>query len=96
MPGPERHSLGPQCRADQVGSEDWVAQLIRLQDKLTVCPTDINSRCELALLLEALGQPEEALFNWKAVLNTDPNSLKAREGVARCHRQAGRPLQSSV
>ncbi len=96
MPGPEQNSYGPQCRVDHLGSEDWVARLIRLQDELTVCPTDINSRCELAGLLEALGQPEEALFNWKAVLNCDPNSLMAREGVARCHRQTGRPLQSSL
>jgi cytochrome c-type biogenesis protein CcmH/NrfG len=73
-----------------------MAQLIRLQDALAVCPSDITSRCELATLLEALGQPEEALFTWKVVLDCDPNSLKAREGVARCHRQVGRPLQSSL
>ncbi|MBI5315015.1 MAG: hypothetical protein HZB34_03500 [Nitrospirae bacterium] len=96
MPGPQNNSLRPPLGADQSGSEDWLARLIRLQDALTLCPTDITSRCELAALLEALGQPEEALVNWKAVLNTDSNSLKAREGMARCHRQVGRPLQSSL
>ncbi len=96
MPGPESNSLGSPRGVERSRNEDWVAQLIRLQDALTVCPTDMISRCELAALLEALGQPEEALVNWKAVLNTDPNSLKAREGVARCHQRVGRPLQSRL
>ena len=96
MSGPERNTRGPRRRTDPFGSEDWLAQLIRLQDALTLCPTDITSRCELAALLEALGQPEEAFVNWKAVLSTDPNSLTAREGMARCHRKVGWPLQSSL
>ncbi len=75
-------------------SEDWIARIGRLQDGLAVCPTDILARSELATLLEQLGQPEEALFNWNAVLACDPNSLNAREGVARCRQRAGRPLQS--
>lgn len=76
-------------------SEEWVARISRLQDALAVCPTDILARCELATLLEKLEQPEEALFNWNTVLTCDPNSLKAREGVARCRQRSGRPLQSA-
>lgn len=75
--------------------EEWVARLTRLQEALTACPTDLLSRCELAAILERLEQHEEALFNWKAVLACDPNSLKAREGVARCLQRTGRPLQSN-
>lgn len=66
----------------------------RLQDRLAIYPTDIGTRCELAIMLEELMQHEEALFNWKAVLACDPNNLSAREGIARCRNRAGRPLQS--
>jgi thioredoxin-like negative regulator of GroEL len=68
--------------------------LIELQKRLAVCPADIQTRHALASLLEELGQHEEALGHWNAVLNTDPNNLKAREGVARCRQRSGRPLQS--
>ena len=64
-------------------NEPWVARLAELQKLLTVCPTDLLARCDLALLLERLDQYEEAHFNWKAVLDTDPNNLKAREGMSR-------------
>ena len=85
------------CKASGEDSgEDWVARLTRLQELLTACPTDILSRCELAAILERLEQNEEALFNWKAVLACDPNSLKAREGVVRCRQRTGRPLQSTL
>lgn len=77
-----RHSL----------SEEWIARIGRLRDSLAVCPTDILARCELATLLEKLEQTEEALCNWYAVLACDPNSLKAREGVARCRQRTGRLL----
>ena len=76
-------------------SEEWIARISRLQDALVVCPADILARCELATLLEKLEQPEEALFNWNTVLTCDPNSLKAREGVARCRQRTGRPLRSA-
>jgi hypothetical protein len=76
--------------------DEWVARLTRLQETLTLCPADIAARGDLALLLERLGQHEEALFNWQAVLACDPNSLKAREGVARCRRRTGQPLQSNM
>ena len=75
--------------------EEWVARLTRLQEALTACPTDVLSRCELAAILERLEQYEEALSNWDAVLACDPNSLKAREGVARCRQRTGHPLQSN-
>lgn len=74
--------------------EEWFARLTRLQALLTACPSDILSRCELAAILETMEQYEEALFNWKAVLECDANNLKAREGVVRCRRKTGRHLQS--
>jgi cytochrome c-type biogenesis protein CcmH/NrfG len=86
----------PQSLPHNQSSEEWIARLSRLQEILTVCPADILARSEMAALLEQLGQPEEALFNWKAVLACDPNSLKAREGVARCQQRTGRPLQSNL
>ena len=67
-----------------------------LQKLLAVCPMDILTQCELASMLEELGQHEDALFNWKAVLACDPNNLKAREGMARCRQRTGRPLQSRM
>jgi cytochrome c-type biogenesis protein CcmH/NrfG len=87
-------SVEPPARTHHAPSEDWIARIGRLQDALAVCPTDVLARCELAALLEQLGQPEEALCNWNAVLACDPNSLNAREGVARCRQRTGRPLQS--
>ncbi|MBI4000878.1 MAG: tetratricopeptide repeat protein [Nitrospira defluvii] len=87
-------SAEPQALVHYVPSEEWIARIGRLQDALAVCPTDVPARCELATLLEKLEQPEEALSHWKAVLACDPNSLNAREGVARCRQQTGRPLQS--
>lgn len=76
--------------------EDWFARLARLEELLTACPSDTLSRCELAAILERLEQYEEALFNWSAVLTCDANNLKAREGIARCRRLTGRPLQSTL
>jgi hypothetical protein len=75
-------------------NEPWIARLAELQKQLTVCPADLLARGELALLLERLDQHEEAQSNWKAVLDSDPNNLKAREGMARCRNRTGRPLQS--
>jgi cytochrome c-type biogenesis protein CcmH/NrfG len=85
----------PESPAAYPSSEEWITRITRLQDSVAVCPTDILARSELATLLEQLDQPEEALFNWNAVLACDPNSLKAREGVARCRRRLGRSLQSN-
>lgn len=75
-------------------STTWIRRIDELQYRLTVCPTDISSRCQLAMVLERLAQHEDALFNWKAVLACDPNNLNAREGVVRCRQRTGRPLQS--
>lgn len=90
------HPAKPPAPVHYVPSEEWIARISRLQDTLTVCPADILARCELATLLEKLEQPEEALVHWRVVLACDPNSLNAREGVARCRLQAGRPLQSRM
>lgn len=87
-------SVEPPAVRPYAPSEEWIARIGRLQDALAVCPADILARCELATLLEKLEQSEEALCNWYAVLACDPNSLKAREGVARCRQRTGRPLQS--
>ena len=64
----------------------WVALL---QTRMADCPTDTLTRCTLASLLEELGQPEEALCHWNAVLVYDPNNLNARAGVARCCQRIG-------
>ena len=77
-------------------NESIIDRLTELQKLLAVCPTDILARCELALLLEELGQHEEALFNWKAVVASDANNLKAREGMTRCRKRTGRPSQSHI
>ena len=61
----------------------------RLRASLAVCPADIRSRCELATLLEEIGQHEEALFHWMMALMCDSDSLVAREGFARCRRCTG-------
>lgn len=90
------HSVEPPTLLHHALSEEWIARIGRLQDALAVCPADILVRCELATLLEKLEQSEEALCNWYAVLACDPNSLQAREGVARCRQRAGRPLQSAL
>jgi len=84
-------SVEPPAPMPSALSEEWIARIGRLQDALVVCPADILVRCELATLLEKLEHPEEALCNWYAVLACDPNSLKAREGVARCRQRTGRP-----
>ena len=69
-------------------------RLAELQKLLNVYPGDVLARCDLALLLEELDLPDEALFNWRAVLDFDPNNLKAREGVSRCQSHARRPVKS--
>jgi hypothetical protein len=88
-------SVEPPARTHHAPNEEWIARIGWLQDILAVCPTDISARSELAALLEKLGHLEEALFNWNAVLTCDPNSLNAREGVARCRQRTGPPLQSA-
>jgi hypothetical protein len=79
-----------------MSNESWTKELSDLQALVAICPGDILARCDLAFLLERLNQYEEALFNWKAVLDFDPNNLKAREGVTRCRSRTGRPLQSPM
>lgn len=69
--------------------KDWLVRLGRLQELLTVCPSDILSRCELAALLETMDLYEEALAHWKVVIDLDANHLNAREGLVRCHRKTG-------
>ncbi len=67
-------------------STKWIALL---QTRMADCPTDTLTRCTLASLLEELGQPEEALCHWNAVLVYDPNNLNARAGVTRCRQRIG-------
>lgn len=96
MAGDAGREAEPHARAHDGAGDAWIAQLVRLEEAVTLCPADVRLRCDLAALLEQLGQHEEALVNWSAVLTYDSNSLPAREGMARCRRQAGRPLQSSI
>ena len=72
-------------------NKSQIDRLTELQKLLEVCPADISARCDLASLLEERGQHEEALFNWKAVVASDPNNLKAWEGMTRCRKRTGRP-----
>jgi cytochrome c-type biogenesis protein CcmH/NrfG len=88
--------VGPPALMHSASREERIARIDRLQDALAVCPMDVVTRCELAMLLEKLGQPDKALFNWNTVLACDPNSLTAREGVARCRQQTAHPLQSKL
>ena len=75
--------------------EDWVVLLTRLQERLTACPSDILSRGELAVMLETMEMYEEALVNWKTLIERDANNLKAREGIVRCRQKTGRHFQSA-
>ena len=75
---------------------EWIKRLTALHKLLTVCPADVFSRCDLAFLLEQTGLYDEALFHWKAVLDFDPNNLKAREGMTRCRSRTGRSVQSQM
>lgn len=75
-----------------VPAEERRARILYLQEALAACPVDIRARYELAALLEDIGRPDEALFNWRTILASHPNSLMAREGVVRCREQIGRTL----
>jgi Tfp pilus assembly protein PilF len=77
-------------------NESSIDRLNELKNLLAVCPTDIQARCDMASLLEELGQHEKALFNWKAVVASDPNNLKAWEGMTRCRKRTGRTPQSHI
>jgi len=77
-------------------AEERRARIRYLQEALAACPVDIRARYELAALLEDIGRPDEALFNWRTILAAHPNSLMAREGVVRCRQQIGRILSSDV
>ncbi len=79
-------------RTNRPPTQDWLVQLQQLADTLVLCPANIAKRCELATLLEQLGQQEEALVHWKTVLFSEPNNLMAREGSARCRQWMGRSL----
>ena len=76
--------------------KDWVARVTQLQEELIAWPANTLARCELAATLEKLERYEDALANWKVVLESEPNSLKAREGLVRCRQRTGRPRQSNL
>ncbi len=94
MTNKNRNTPDSMSYTSRQSTHDWFTHLQQLLDALVLCPTDIATRCELASLLEQLGQHEEALVNWNAVLTSDPNNLTAREGANRCRQRMGRPLQS--
>ena len=74
-----------------------IERLAELHKLLRISPTDVTTRCALALLLEELDLPDEASCHWKRILDFDPNNLKAREGVNRCRKnRAGRPFPSQI
>lgn len=86
-----RRSTEPQSPISYPTIDERLARLAQLEEVLSRCPTDIVTREELVALLERLGQHEEALCNWKAVLGFDSNNLKARGGLARCRQRTGQP-----
>lgn len=96
MTSEDRDALQCGTSGAHQSSDEWLGHLAQLQHSLTLCPADVQTRCQLAALLERLEQYEEALLNWNAVLARDPNHLKAREGVARCGPLSGRPLRSKL
>ena len=69
-------------------------RLAELQQLLAISPGDVRARCDLAGLLEELGLVDEALSNWRAVLDFDPNNLVAREGVNRCRTEQDHRVNS--
>ena len=74
-----------------------IERLAELHKLLRIAPTDVTTRCALALLLEELDLPDEASCHWKRILDFDPNNLTAREGVNRCRKnRAGRPFPSQI
>ena len=89
--GSTRESVSP----PRSPKENRFVRLARLHALLIACPSDIISQCELAELLETMGMYEEALIEWKVVINLDANHLNAREGVVRCHRKTGHYQQSA-
>ena len=77
-------------------NEPRTNRLRELQKLLAIGPTDVLARCDVASLLEELGQYEEALSNWKAVVASDPTNLKAWEGTKRCRNRIRRSPQSQI
>jgi hypothetical protein len=77
-------------------NEEWNTRMSQLQETLAVCPADLAARNELATLFERLDHPQDALLSWSAILISNPNNLKAREGAARCRGANGVafPVQS--
>ncbi len=71
------------------GKNSQKVRALHLRELLAACPADLAARCELADLLEQLGETDEALAHWREALHRDPNNLQAWEGAARCRRGAG-------
>lgn len=72
--------------------QERATRLEQLNRAVAVCPGDVVSRIELAVLLEDSGEVDRALDHWRLVLKYDLNHLKAWEGLARC-RHAAASLQ---
>jgi hypothetical protein len=75
-------------------NETRIDRLRESQKLLAFCPTDVLARCDVASLLEELGQHEEALSNWKPVVASAPTNLKAWEGMTRCCNRTRRARES--
>ena len=72
--------------------QERATRLEQLKRAVAVCPGDVISRVELAVLLEDSGEMDGAMDHWRLVLKYDLNNLKAWEGLARC-RHAAASLQ---
>lgn len=76
-------------RAEEVlPGQERATRLEQLNRAVAVCPGDVVSRVELAVLLEDRGEVDGALDHWRLVLKYDLNNLKAWEGLARCRHSA--------
>lgn len=81
----------PSKRTKPSDSDEWTDRLRSAVEAVTLCPADVVSRKELAVMLEGLGEMAGALFHWRRILAYDPNHLDAWEGVARCREALRRP-----
>jgi len=91
-----RHMNGEPAESSSLSlRKGWIARVAQLQEELIAWPSDELARCELAETLEKLERYGEALANWKVVLDSDPNSIRAREGVIRCRYGIWRPSSPS-
>lgn len=78
--------ISSSIRPESPSARERRAEVHRLRELVTLCPTDSQMRSQLATALEGIGQSEEALLQWKAILISDPNNLNAWERLTACRK----------